>query len=156
MGKLARKQGQAYRREARAILAKNQQAFDTKIEEKLKIFNEIVKPKPRFIPSWAWRSFSKIFLDVPKLQEFLGVNKQQQAPAHISSEAMDLKIGVEIFKTVYGKLPTEEHDELTVEDFNVFIGRFAGNRRYKTLVEHARRLRDKEKERLELSTEKAS
>ena len=153
MGKLARKQGQAYRREAKQILSKNQEAFNQKIEEKLRVFNDIVKPKPRFIPSWAWKAFAKIFLDVAKLQEFLGVNKPQPKPEVVN---IDNQIGVEIFRLLHGKLPSEEGDELSVADFDLFIARFGTQRQYKTITEHAYRLRDLEKKRVELSTEKAS
>ena len=148
MGKLARKQGQAYRREAKAMLSKNQEAFNQKIEEKLKIFNDIVKPKPRFIPRFLWKSFAKIFLDVSKLQDFLGVNKKQTQSQPVD---VDNQIGVEIFKLLNGRLPSEEGDELTIEDFDLFIARYASQRPYKALVEQARRLREKE-----LSTEKVA
>jgi hypothetical protein len=154
MGKLARKQAQAYRREAKQILARNQEAFDQKIAEKLKVFNDIVKPRPRFVPSWAWKMFAKIFLDVAKLQEFLGVNKPQPAPEVVN---IDNQIGVEIFRLLHDRLPNEDGtDEISVADFDLFIARFGTQRKYKTITEHARRLRDIEKKRVELSTEKTS
>jgi hypothetical protein len=151
MTKLARKQGQAYRREARLMLSKNQAIYATQIAEKLKVFNEIVKPRPRFVPQWIWQLLARVFLDIPKLQKFLG-NEQpnQQAPDPIE---MDAQASVGIFKLIHNRLPIPNSaDELTLDDLNKFIYKYANNPRYQTLVKYAHKFRDIE---MKLSTDEA-
>ena len=63
----ARKLAQAARREARMAMS----AYRSALIDKLSIFNSVLKPKPKWIPSVTWRWISGRIIDVEKLQKFL-------------------------------------------------------------------------------------
>ena len=64
MGKAERKIGQASRREARVAMATYQKA----LIEKLTVFNQVLKPRPKFVPRFVWTFLANRFIDVSKLE----------------------------------------------------------------------------------------
>ena len=73
MGRLERKMGQIYRREARKVYA----GYSKSLYEKLDMFNEALKPKPRLIPHFIWRWFVSFVVDIPKLENVLNPKSQK-------------------------------------------------------------------------------
>lgn len=60
-----KKMTQMFRREARKTYANTA----IELKEKLGVLNQVLKPKPWWVPGIVWRFFSKIFIDVGKLNK---------------------------------------------------------------------------------------
>ena len=60
-----KKMAQMFRREARKTYA------DTAIElkEKLGVLDQVLRPKPWWVPGIVWRKCSRIFIDIDKLKK---------------------------------------------------------------------------------------
>lgn len=61
------KDAQAQRRNARKIMA----GYGKQWGDKLKVFNEALKPRPKYIPLKLWRWLSSLFVDMQKIEDAL-------------------------------------------------------------------------------------
>lgn len=68
----AKKLAQAARREARNQV----HGVAEQLKSKLGVFNDILKPRPKWIPRRVWRFFCNIFLDIEKLEKEMMFRKQ--------------------------------------------------------------------------------
>lgn len=68
----SKKIAQAARREARDAML----GYRTALIGKLSVFNDILKPRPKFIPNFIWRWISGKVIDVEKMQKFLSPNQK--------------------------------------------------------------------------------
>ncbi len=62
-----KKEAQAARRIARLKM----KGYGEEWGEKLKVFNEALKPRPKWIPKKLWRKLSRIFVDVEKIENMM-------------------------------------------------------------------------------------
>ena len=60
-----KKIAQAARREARETYSE----VAMEIKNKLSVLNQVLKPKPRWMPKKAWRFISGFFVDIDKLKK---------------------------------------------------------------------------------------
>lgn len=67
MSKESRKLGQAYRREARKVGEK----YQKDLWERLTVFNEAVRLKPRWMPQWLWEKVVGRVIDIKKLDSII-------------------------------------------------------------------------------------
>lgn len=67
MSKASRKQAQAFRREARKV----GETYQKEMLKRLTVFNEAVRPKPRFLPQWLWEKVVYRVIDITKLDSML-------------------------------------------------------------------------------------
>ncbi len=67
----AKKLAQAARREARNQV----HGMAEQLKGKLGIFNDVLKPRPKYIPRKLWRWGCEIFIDVDRLQKELTFRK---------------------------------------------------------------------------------
>jgi len=52
------------RREARRAY----KGFNSELRDKLKVFNEALRPKPKLIPKWIWKKVCLRVIDIEKLK----------------------------------------------------------------------------------------
>ena len=62
-----KKEAQAARRNARRIM----QGYGAEWGEKLKVFNQALKPRPRWCPRIIWRKLTCIFVNVELIEKTL-------------------------------------------------------------------------------------
>jgi hypothetical protein len=67
MSKAARKAGQAFRREAHRV----GEGYQKKLMERLNIFNEAVRLRPRWLPQWLWEKVVARVIDIKKLDTLI-------------------------------------------------------------------------------------
>jgi hypothetical protein len=65
MGKEARKASQMYRREARLVF----RGYSIELHKNLEVLNQLLKPRPKFVPKVVWQWLGEFFIDIPKLHE---------------------------------------------------------------------------------------
>jgi hypothetical protein len=72
MSKESKKQGQAYRREARRVFA----GYQDELIAKLEVFNQALKIRPKYFPRKLWNWLCGFFIDMEKMQNIINPKKE--------------------------------------------------------------------------------
>lgn len=67
MGSAEAKAGQAYRREARSQL----RHYRSALNERLRLFNNCLRPRPKWVHKKVWQWVGSFFIDIEKLEKGL-------------------------------------------------------------------------------------
>ena len=63
-GRTAKKLRQIYRKDLGKKAEEQRKMVDEKLQEYLKSLGQIMKPAPRFVPTFIWVSLQKLFLNI--------------------------------------------------------------------------------------------